>query len=76
VVSQYADLRGIDVSDIDWYLVFADFKVAVILEGIHARHLQGHTEGKDFAEVGEMVGPLLVRALDRASASSVPGLRR
>jgi aminoglycoside phosphotransferase (APT) family kinase protein len=75
VVARYATLRGIDVADLDWYMVFADFKIAVILEGIHARHLQGHTTGEDFAGVGAMVGPLLGRALQIASASSVPGLR-
>jgi aminoglycoside phosphotransferase (APT) family kinase protein len=75
VVARYAALRGIDVADLDWYLVFADFKIAVILEGIHARYLQGHTAGEDFEGVGDMVGPLLGRALQIASASSVPGLR-
>lgn len=74
VVEAYLDARGIEVADIDWYLVFADFKVAVILEGIHARHLQGHTEGADFEGVGDMVEPLLNRALDRASRSAVAGL--
>lgn len=74
LVARYVAARGIDVPDIDWYLVFADFKIAVILEGIHARHAQGHTEGEDFAGVGVMVGPLLGRALERASASSVAGL--
>ncbi|WP_439033123.1 phosphotransferase family protein [Gordonia terrae] len=74
LVERYVSARGIDVPDIDWYLVFADFKIAIILEGIHARHAQGHTEGEDFAGVGEMVGPLLGRALERASASSVTGL--
>lgn len=74
LVQRYVSARGIDVPDIDWYLVFADFKIAVILEGIHARHAQGHTEGEDFAGVGEMVGPLLGRALERASSSSAPGL--
>ena len=74
LVQRYVTARGIDVPDIDWYIVFADFKIAVILEGIHARHAQGHTEGEDFAGVGEMVGPLLGRALERASASTVAGL--
>ena len=74
MVRRYSAARGIDVADLDWYLVFADFKIAVILEGIHARHLQGHTAGEDFADVGDMVAPLLGRALQRASASSVPGL--
>lgn len=74
LIDRYVTARGIDIPDIDWYLVFADFKIAVILEGIHARHAQGHTEGEDFADVGEMVGPLLTRALERASASSISGL--
>lgn len=74
MVQRYGSARGIDVADLDWYLVFADFKIAVILEGIHARHLQGHTDGEDFAGTGDMVGPLLERALHRASNSPVPGL--
>lgn len=75
LVRQYVDARGIEVPDIDWYMVFADFKIAVILEGIHARHLRGHTAGEDFEGIGEMIGPLLGRALETASSSSVPGLR-
>lgn len=75
IVDAYASARGIDVTNLDWYLVFADFKIAVILEGIHARHLQGHTAGEDFEGVGAMVGPLLNRALERASRSSSPALR-
>ena len=75
LVATYAAARGVEVADLDWYMVFADFKIAVILEGIHARHLQGHTVGDDFEGIGEMVGPLLDRALDLASTSTVPGLR-
>ncbi|MCK8675428.1 phosphotransferase family protein [Rhodococcus sp. HM1] len=74
IVQRYGEARGIDVADLDWYLVFADFKIAVILEGIHARYLQGHTDGEDVSDVGSMVGPLLDRALHRASHSSAPGL--
>jgi aminoglycoside phosphotransferase (APT) family kinase protein len=75
IVDAYASARNVDVTDLDWYLVFADFKIAVILEGIHARHLQGHTAGADFDGVGDMVGPLLNRALQRATRSPSPALR-
>lgn len=69
---RYGALRGIDVHSLEWYLVFADFKIAVILEGIHARYLHGDTDaGDDFAGVGAMVGPLLDRALNRASESGM-----
>lgn len=75
IVDAYAVARSVDVTDLDWYLVFADFKIAVILEGIHARHLQGHTTGADFEGVGEMVGPLLNRALERATRAPSLALR-
>lgn len=65
LLERYAACRGIDPPEIDWYIAFADFKIAVILEGIHARHLEGHTRGADFDNVGEMVAPLLARALRR-----------
>lgn len=73
VVKTYAAARGIEVDDMTWYMVFADYKIAVILEGIHARHLQGHTTGADFEGVGEMVLPLFERALDLAATSTSAG---
>ena len=48
---------------------FAEFKLAVILEQIHARHLQGKTRGEGFDGVGEMVTDLLATALERAASS-------
>lgn len=67
LVARYAAARGIDVHELDWYIAFADLKVAVILEGVHARHVAGHTSGADFDGVGDMVVPLLDRALRRAA---------
>lgn len=75
IVRDYAQRRGVDIEGMDWYMVFADFKLAVILEGIHARHLQGQTVGSGFEGIGEMVDPLLDRALQIAAASSHPALR-
>jgi aminoglycoside phosphotransferase (APT) family kinase protein len=65
---RYADARGLELDDLTWYLVFADFKVGVILEGIHARHRQGQTVGEGFDGVGDMAGVLLERAHERAGA--------
>lgn len=75
VISRYAARRGLDLPDIDWYVVFADFKLTIILEQIHTRHVQGHTVGDGFDGVGEMVWPLLERALDTAARSSSAALR-
>lgn len=66
VVAQYAERREISIDDLEWYIVFADFKIAVILEQIHARHLKGGTVGDWFDDIGAMVEPLLGRARERA----------
>ncbi|MFF0814050.1 phosphotransferase family protein [Rhodococcus sp. NPDC003318] len=76
LLDRYASARGIDLPDVDWYVVFADLKLAVILEGIARRHANGDTVGDGFDGVADMAGPLLTRALDLAAASSVPELRR
>ncbi|MDN5892728.1 MAG: phosphotransferase family protein [Nocardioides sp.] len=75
MIDGYAERRRIAIDDIDWYVVLADFKLAVILEQIHARHLKGETTGDGFEDIGPMVGPMLERGLDRASASTDPALR-
>lgn len=75
VVQSYADRRGADVAEIEWYILFADLKLAVILEQIHARHMAGQTVGDGFDDIGEMVPLLLDRAFTRASASNDRRLR-
>ncbi|WP_016693480.1 phosphotransferase family protein [Rhodococcus rhodochrous] len=76
LLDRYRSRRGIDLPEIDWYTIFADFKIAVILEGIHHRHSRGETVGEGFEDIGAMVGPLLDRALDLAAQSEIPELRR
>jgi aminoglycoside phosphotransferase (APT) family kinase protein len=68
LLAQYAERTGLDVTTVPWYVAFADLKLAVLLEGIHARHLAGHTHGTDSDEVGAMVDDLLARARKHAAA--------
>lgn len=75
IVRLYAERRDVAVDEIEWYILFADLKLAVILEQIHARHVAGHTVGDGFDDIGDMVPLLLDRALTRASASSDRRLR-
>jgi len=67
LLQRYAARSGADVSDIDWYVVFADLKIAVILEQIHTRRSLGHDRATDHDDVGAMVRPLLDRALALAA---------
>ncbi|HET8993840.1 MAG TPA: phosphotransferase family protein [Rhodococcus sp. (in: high G+C Gram-positive bacteria)] len=59
VLSRYADASGRDLSGMAFHLGLAYFKLAVILEGIHFRFLQGQTVGEGFSAFGDAVEPLL-----------------
>jgi aminoglycoside phosphotransferase (APT) family kinase protein len=64
LVNKYASLRGVEVGNIGWYVAFASFKLAVILEGIHYRYTLGKTVGPGFDRIGESVEPLARFGLD------------
>ncbi|MFC4469819.1 phosphotransferase family protein [Streptomyces xiangluensis] len=49
LAEQYALLSGRDITLLPFYQALAYFKIAVIAEGVHARHLQGVTVGEGFA---------------------------
>jgi aminoglycoside phosphotransferase (APT) family kinase protein len=59
--ARYAERSKRDVSDLHWYVGFAAFKLAVILEGVHYRYVQGQTVGEGFATIGSLVGSLVQR---------------
>ncbi len=75
VVERYAKASGRDVSQLDFYEALAAYKLAIILEGIHARFLMGKTVGDGFDHIGALVEVMVQGALDTASRSSVPALR-
>jgi aminoglycoside phosphotransferase (APT) family kinase protein len=60
--AEYARLTGRDVSRISYYMGFGYFKLAVVLEGIHARYLQHQTVGEGFEREGVAVPLLIARA--------------
>ena len=60
--ARYAELTGRDISAIGYYMAFGCFKLAVVLEGIHARFLQHKTVGEGF----EREGPAVPRLIERA----------
>ncbi|WP_270888866.1 phosphotransferase family protein [Pedococcus sp. 5OH_020] len=65
IAQRYADVTGRDVSALGYYRAFTDFRLAVILEGVHARYLGGHSLGEGYDRVGESVPRLVERALGR-----------
>jgi aminoglycoside phosphotransferase (APT) family kinase protein len=65
MAARYAERSKRDVGDLHWYVGFAAFKLAVILEGVHYRYTKGQTVGPGFDTVGAMV-PALVEQGHRA----------
>ena len=61
IVERYAKQSGRDVSQLDFYEVLASYKLAIILEGIHARFLMGKTLGEGFEHIGSMVEAMVAR---------------
>ena len=62
IAGRYAAATGRDVSALGYYMAFGCFKLAVVLEGIHARFLQHKTVGEGFEKEGPAVASLIQRA--------------
>ncbi|MBO0832057.1 MAG: phosphotransferase family protein [Actinobacteria bacterium] len=60
--ARYAELTGRDVSSIGYYIAFGYFKLAIVLEGIHARFMANQTVGEGFEREGQAVPILIERA--------------
>jgi aminoglycoside phosphotransferase (APT) family kinase protein len=69
---RYAELTGRDVSGIGYYIAFGFFKLAVVLEGINARFLQGKTVGEGFDREGPAVPVLIGRAHQMLDTTGQP----
>ena len=75
LVAEYARLSGRDCSAIEWYEIFATYKLAVIVEGIHARFLAGETVGEGFEGYGERTEALVHEAFLATEKAADPKLR-
>jgi aminoglycoside phosphotransferase (APT) family kinase protein len=63
-VQRYAQRTGRDLGHLGFHEALACFKLAVILEGIHYRHVHGQTVGDGFGGIGAMVEPLVSLGLE------------
>ncbi|MGC9538908.1 phosphotransferase family protein [Streptomyces sp. UG1] len=63
LAEQYALVSGRDLTQLPFYRALAHFKIAVIAEGVHARHRQGVTVGEGFAGAADSVPELVLAGL-------------
>jgi aminoglycoside phosphotransferase (APT) family kinase protein len=59
----YAALSGTHLRNLEFYLALGAMKLAVILEGVHARYLMGRTLGDGYDTAGAAVPVLIARGL-------------
>jgi aminoglycoside phosphotransferase (APT) family kinase protein len=71
MVHRYALKTGRDVSDIAFYLVFARFKIAVIVQQIYYRYHQGLTHDERFASMPQLIKLLLRASLRTAETGAI-----
>jgi aminoglycoside phosphotransferase (APT) family kinase protein len=64
LLTAYASRTSRDLGPLGFHEALACFKLAVILEGIHYRHVHGQTVGEGFSGIGAMVEPLVAMGLD------------
>ena len=65
-VERYARRTGRDVEGIGWYLTFAYFKLAVILQQIYVRWREGKSRDPRFGRFGKIARDLILYAAERA----------
>jgi len=62
---RYSSLMNIDTGEVDYYIVFGSFKMAVVLQQIFIRWHRGQTQDERFAAMGEGAMSLFSLAADR-----------
>ena len=71
LVERYARATARDVSNMPFYLAFARFKIAVIVQQIYCRYHQGLTKDARFASMPEVVKILLRASLQSAENDTI-----
>jgi aminoglycoside phosphotransferase (APT) family kinase protein len=68
MIARYAERSGRDVSAIEWYHVFARWKLAIVLEGSYAKFVRGESNKPVHEYFGRQADVLLASAAELAAA--------
>ncbi len=68
LLDHYATVSGRNVDDIDYYVVLARFKLAIVLEGGYARYVAGRADNPKMEAFGGVVLDLAARAAELVRA--------
>lgn len=71
IIARYEAATGRDLSQIVFYETFARFKVAVVIQQIYFRYVQGQTLDERFRNLDQLVRALTREALELAEISGI-----
>jgi aminoglycoside phosphotransferase (APT) family kinase protein len=71
LLDYYAAQSGRPVDDIDYYVILARFKLAVVLEAGYARVVKGEADTPKMEAFGDVVLSLAEKAADLAGTSTL-----
>lgn len=72
IIERYANRSGRDLSQLDYYVAFAYWKIAIILEGVYSRFASGaygETDETSYRQFADIVVDLGERALEACEAA-------
>jgi aminoglycoside phosphotransferase (APT) family kinase protein len=72
LLEYYSTESGRPVDDIDYYVVLARFKIAIVLEGGYARVVKGDADNPKTAAFGPVVLDMAAKAAELARSSTLP----
>jgi aminoglycoside phosphotransferase (APT) family kinase protein len=71
VLAHYAELSGRPVTEIDYYVILARFKLAIVLEGGYARVVSGEADNPSMALYEQIVLDTMAAAAELASTTAL-----
>lgn len=69
LAARYAAVSGLPVDEIDYYVILARFKIAIVLEGGYARYVKGGADNPGMALFGEVALDSMKKAAELARST-------
>jgi aminoglycoside phosphotransferase (APT) family kinase protein len=71
LMERYARTSGLDVDEMDYFVILARFKIAIVLEGGYARYVRGGADNPKMAFFGDVVLDMARRAGELAQTTAL-----
>lgn len=71
LLERYANTSGLPVDEMDYYVILARFKMAVVLEGGYARYVKGGADNPKMAMFGDVVLDMAAKAAELVATTKL-----